>query len=264
MNPIDKKLQEIKKQKRLGLMTHVVIGYPSLSKTAEIVMAMANTGVDFIELQIPFSDPLADGPTIMKACEASLKQGTKIADSFSLAKVLSSKVTVPLLFMGYYNSVFKYGVEKFCNDAKKSGISGLIIPDIPLEEEAEEHFIENCEKNSLYSIRVLSPASTQERLRKNAKIAKGFVYFTARQGITGARSELDPKIRTYLRKMQTEFSVPVAVGFGISKSEHIKTIKGLADIAVVGSALLDIINASTTNSLNTDVKEFITRLKVAS
>lgn len=262
MNPIDKKLQELKKQERLGLMTHVVIGYPSLPKTEEVVLTMNDAGVDFIELQIPFSDPLADGSTIMKACEESLKQGTKVADAFSLAKILSKKIKTPLLFMGYYNSVFKYGVEKFCKDAKKVGISGLIIPDVPLEEESEEHFIENCEINDLYSIRVISPASTQERLRKNAKVAKGFVYCTARQGITGARNKLDPKIKSYLNLVKKEFAIPVAVGFGISKKEHLKTIKGSADIAVVGSALLDIINHSSDKTLNSNIRKFILDLKV--
>jgi tryptophan synthase alpha subunit len=146
MNKIDQRLEILKQQKRLGLMTHVVVGYPSLESTEKIVHLMAEEKVDFIELQIPFSDPLADGPTIMRACEQSLERGTKVKDAFLLAKKMSLSVDTPLLFMAYYNTVFKYGVEKFCQDAKGAGISGLIVPDMPLEEEEGEKFGQTCLK----------------------------------------------------------------------------------------------------------------------
>src|SRR5258708_6284881 len=127
MNLIDQKLQEIKRNKKIGLMTHVVVGYPSLEETVSIVKTMADAGVDFVELQIPFSDPLADGPTIMRACEESLENGTKVKDAFSIMKQLSAEVSVPFLFMSYYNIVFRYGVDRFCRDAKTAGASGLIV-----------------------------------------------------------------------------------------------------------------------------------------
>ena len=180
MNKIDKQIKKVKKEKRLGLMTHVVVGYPSLEKTINLVKAMEKAGVDFVELQIPFSDPLADGLTIMKACEQSLLNGTKVKDAFNIAQKLSKEVSIPLLFMAYYNTVFKYGTEKFCKDAKIAGASGLIVPDMPIEEEQCEHFIKYCGKYGLRHIRVVSPASTNKRLMKNAKVANGFVYFTAR------------------------------------------------------------------------------------
>lgn len=242
MNKIDEKIREIEKSKSLGLMTHVVVGYPSLDATISLVKLMAKSGVDFVELQIPFSDPLADGPTIMKACEASLKNGTKVKDAFEIAKKLSKEVKIPLLFMAYYNTVFKYGTKRFCEDAKKIGISGLIVPDMSLEEESEEHLNKYCQENGLYNIRVLSPASTKERIQKNAKTAKGFVYCTARQGTTGTQQGLDPKVINYLEQVREESKVPIAVGFGISTPEHIKMIKPLADIAVVGSKVIDIIS----------------------
>ncbi len=119
MNSIDKKLAELKKTKRLGLMTHLVVGYPSLDQTIKIAKAMIDEGVDFIELQIPFSDPLADGPTIMKACEKSLANGTKVKDAFKIMKDLSSQISIPLIFMAYYNTVFKYGVKKFLKIPKE-------------------------------------------------------------------------------------------------------------------------------------------------
>lgn len=238
MNLIDKQIAKIKKEKRLGLMTHVVIGYPSLEITESLVKVMEDSGVDFIELQIPFSDPLADGPTIMRACEKALENGVRVADAFKLADKLSKQVKIPLLLMAYYNTVFKYGTKKFCQDAKKAGISGLIVPDIPPEEEHEEHFIKYCKENGLKNIRVVSPASTVERLRKNAQVADGFVYCTARQGITGIQKGLDPEIAYFLKNVKKYFKIPVAVGFGISNKERIKLIKPFADIAVIGSAII--------------------------
>lgn len=244
-------------------MTHVVVGYPDLETTEKIVLTMAESGADFIELQIPFSDPLADGPTIMKACEESLRSGTKVADAFSLMAKLSKKVSIPLLFMGYFNTVFKYGlpagghgVEKFCRDARQAGASGLIIPDIPLEEESEENFIKYAKESGLYPIRVVSPASTEERLQKNAAVACGFVYCMARQGITGAKKDLDPSLIQYLTKVKKYFDVPLAVGFGISKKEHVQSLKGQADVAIVGSAIINIISKSKKAEVIKNVEEF--------
>lgn len=258
MDKLKQKLREIKQNKRLGFMTHVVVGYPSLEKTVELVRLMAEEGVDIVELQIPFSDPLADGPTIMKACEVSLRNGTKVSDAFDIAAKLSKEVKIPLLFMAYYNTVFRYGVEKFCRDAKKAGISGLIIPDVPLEEEKEEHFIAYCKKYDLANIRVVSPASTPLRLKKNAEVGTGFVYATARQGITGARKSLNLEIKNYLTRVKKHFDIPVAVGFGISKKEHLKVLAGYADIAIVGSAIIDVLN----NGGVEEVRRFIRRLKM--
>src|SRR6185437_11988552 len=154
MNKIDQKLTELKKKKRIGLMTHVVVGYPSVEETVMLVRAMAESGVDFVELQIPFSDPLADGPTIMQACEESLNRGTKVKDAFDVMRKLSKEVSIPLLFMSYYNIVFRYGVQKFCRDAKKAGASGLIVPDMPIDEEVHEHFYAFANKFGLRIIHV--------------------------------------------------------------------------------------------------------------
>jgi tryptophan synthase alpha chain len=183
MNRIDQKLEQIRNEKKMGLMTHVVVGYPSIEQTLAVVRAMAHNGADFVELQIPFSDPLADGPTIMQACEKSLANGTKVKDAFLVMKTLSKQVSIPLLFMSYYNIVFRYGVEKFCRDAMIAGASGLIVPDMPLDEEEQEHFYAYSKKYNLHAIQVVSPASTEERLTKNAKVANGFIYCTARHEI---------------------------------------------------------------------------------
>jgi len=244
----------------MKLMTHVVIGYPSLKETEKIVKTMARSGVDMIELQIPFSDPLADGPTIMRTCEKSLENGTKVNDAFDLMAKLSSEVKIPLLFMSYYNIVFKYGTEKFCCDSKAAGAYGLIVPDMPIDEENQEYFFASCKKYNLHNIQVVSPASTDERLRKNAEVASGFVYFTAHQGITGVKEKLDPKLISHLKNLRKFFKVPIAVGFGISKREHIEAITPYADTAVVGSAIINIINRSSKKDLDKNINEFINPL----
>ena len=261
MNLIDKQLRKIKKEKRLGLMTHVVVGYPSLKVTESLVKVMEDAGVDFVELQIPFSDPLADGPTIMRACEEALQKGVKVEDAFILASRLSKQVKIPLLFMAYYNTVFKYGTKKFCDAAKRVGISGLIIPDIPIEEEHQEHFIKYCKEAGLKNIRVISPVSTGDRLKKNREIANGFIYCTARQGITGAQKELNTEITSFLKDVRRYFKIPVAVGFGISNKERIKLVEPFVDIVIIGSAIIDIINNSKKSEIEQNVKIFIKSLQ---
>lgn len=238
MNKIETQLQKIKREKRIGIMAHVVVGYPSLTKSIELIQVLIDSGVDFIELQIPFSDPLADGPMIMHACEASLSKGTKVADAFKIMQLFSVKTSIPLLFMGYFNTVFKYGVEAFCCDAKKSGASGLIFPDFSIDEEDSEHFLYYSKKYELHNIHVLSPASTEYRLKKNAQLATGFVYCTAHQGITGTKDSLNSDINTYLDRVKHFFTIPMAVGFGISKKEHLQALSNHVDIAVIGSVLI--------------------------
>lgn len=268
----------------MKLMTHVVIGYPSLDATVELVKTMVAAGADMVELQIPFSDPMADGPTIMKACEVSLSQGTKVADAFTIMKQLSKEVSVPLYFMAYYNTVFHYpstslrtsGVEKFCKDAKESGATGLIVPDMPIEEESEEHFFSAMAEYGLDNIRVVSPVSTDERLRLNAEYGSvlrhgnsssipgspSFVYATARQGITGVQDSrlMIQDLRNFLDRVRKYFDIPVAVGFGISKKEQVQALEGIADIAIVGSVIIDRINNSTDETMIKNINNFIREL----
>ena len=215
-NKINLQLDKIKKEGRVGIMTHIVIGYPNLEESKKLALLMAKQGVDIIEMQIPFSDPMADGPTIMQANQVALDNGTKVKDCFRMMKELSCEIDIPLIFMGYFNVVFNYGVEKFCHDAKEAGCSGLIFPDVPLEEEEQENFIKHAKENDLIPIRVLSPASTQERMEENAKVADGFLYFVSRKGTTGETSELDKDLSANLAELRKYFDVPIAVGFGVS------------------------------------------------
>jgi tryptophan synthase alpha subunit len=260
MTKLEEQLEKIKNSKKIGLMTHAVIGYPTIADTVRTVKAMSQAGADIIELQIPFSDPIADGPTIMRACEESLRNGTRVSDALTLMQSLSKSTPVPLLFMAYYNTVFKYGTQRFLRDAEKAGAAGLIVADMPVDEEPAEHYLAYCRKYNLHNIQVLSPASTDERLKINARVASGFVYCTARQGTTGVKDKLDTGLGAYLKKIRTYFSVPIAVGFGISKKEHIAGLENNADIVIVGSAVIDIINRSNAQNLEKNIILFLNAL----
>ena len=239
MRSISQQVNLIKKHKKIGLMTHVVAGYPNLEQTEQLVLEMEKAGVDLVEIQIPFSDPIADGPTIMKANDIALQNKVTVKDTMKLMQRLSSKVQIPLLFMGYYNSIFHYGVHEFCQDAQQAGAQGLIVPDLPFDEEQHEHFIEYCQQYDLAPIRVLSPTSTETRITENIKFAQGFIYCTSVSGTTGARNNVAIQTQTFLKKIRKQTKIPLAVGFGISRPEHIQALIGFADMAVVGSAVIN-------------------------
>jgi tryptophan synthase alpha chain len=261
MNLIDKQISTIQNEGRIGLMTHLVIGYPTRAVTITLAKILQQSGSDFIELQIPFSDPLADGATIMSACEVALCNGMKVADSFAIAKKIKASVRIPLIFMAYFNTVLSYGVERFCHHAQLAGISGLIVPDLPPEEDYREGLHRNCRRYDLHLIRVVSPASTERRLQKNAELAQGFVYCTSRQGITGAQKTLDASLGKFLRRAHKIMKIPLAVGFGISHADHIKRVRDTAQIAVVGSAIIDIIQSSEQNKVVENVSAFVRSLR---
>lgn len=256
-NKIDERLQQITASARTGLMAHVVVGYPTLDVTVALVKAMDDVDVDFVELQIPFSDPLADGPTIQRACEIALTNGTRVRDAFEVAGQLTRQVSMPLLFMAYFNTVCVYGVERFCEDAAKAGISGIIVPDAPLEAAEREGLLESCERHGLYNIITLAPTSTDERLRKNAAIAKGFVYCMSREGVTGTQQGIDPNLQQYLSRVRRFIPLPLAVGFGISNRERMQAVAPYADIAVVGSAIINVIAQAKQENITTDVQAFL-------
>jgi tryptophan synthase alpha chain len=259
-NSIDLRLEKIQKEKRTGLMTHAVVGYPTLEKTVDIVLAMERAGADFVELQIPFSDPLADGPTIQHACEVALQNGVHTQDAFSVVRDIAKKSTVPLLFMSYFNIVYQYGVEQFCADAAAAGVSGLIIPDAPLEAAEHEGLLKACTSYNLRYIVTLSPASNDERLQKNAQIAQGFAYCMARQGVTGAAGAIETNIEDYLNNIRSYISVPLAVGFGISSKERMQAVSPYCDVAIVGSAVIDVLTTSVPDEAVDNVERFIRSL----
>ncbi|MFN8390372.1 MAG: tryptophan synthase subunit alpha [Bdellovibrionota bacterium] len=252
------KIKQRPKSAPPALMTHVVLGYPNMKASIEIVRAMADGGASLIELQIPFSDPMADGPTIMAANEASLENGTRVRDCFKAAEKLSRDISVPLLFMSYFNLLYCYpgSVKRFCRDAAQAGVQGLIVPDVPPEETSEGYY-EHAYVSKVVPVPVVAPVSTKARLTAIQKVApKGFVYCVSTTGTTGARSELPAGLPAYLKSVKSVFKLPVAVGFGISTPKQVASLRGVAEIAVVGSAMIDRIKQSPPKRLGSEVKLF--------
>ena len=248
MDKITQTLDKLKTKNEIGLMTHVVIGYPNLKTTEAIVEAMVEAGTDMVELQMPFSDPTADGPTITKANQIALDNGIKIWDCMEMMKRLNEKFNIPFLFMGYFNLIFNYGygredsygVATFCRDAHDAGASGLIVPDIP-PDEVQEGYLDACKLNYLHPISVISPNISDERLHKIAGVASGFVYCTSRTGTTGRPEAIEfDWLNAFLTKARQYISVPLAVGFSLSKREHLERLRGYADVAVVGSYMIQL------------------------
>lgn len=237
-------------------MTHVVLGYPNIEKSRRIVQTLVDGGADYLEFQIPFSDPIADGSTIMMASEIALKNGMNTDTAFQLIESLTFH-TLPTYIMCYYNQVFRYGVERFISRAKEVGVVGLIVPDMPPEEEKNEGFFALCKRYDLDSIRVVSPSSTHERVKINSKIGKGFLYCVSHFGVTGAKSIFDTNFYSYISRLKQQTTLPLAVGFGISKKEQIEALNGSVDIAIIGSAL---INEYKSNGLR-GLQRFIRYLK---
>lgn len=228
---------------KINLMTHVVAGYPTMDECEKIVLAMAESGVSFIEIQIPFSDPIADGPTIMQANEKALADGVKPDDCFKLIERLKGKVKIPILIMSYFNILFQYDLLKFCKQAEECGVYGLIIPDIPLNEEKYEHYLEICKKHNLHAIQIISPITTTSRLKKIAKVARGFVYCVSRFGTTGESHKLAAGLSIYMKNVRKYIKVPLALGFGISSKEQVAAVLKHANIAVIGSKIVNLCNS---------------------
>lgn len=223
-------------------MTHIVAGYPTLKESEKIAIAMHESGVSFIEVQMPFSDPIADGPTIMKANEVALQNGMTTRKCLNLIKKLKKKIKIPILIMTYFNIAFNHGLEKFCKEAASAKVYGLIIPDMPIDEEKHENYIGFCRKYNLHPIQVISPITPPERLRAISKVASGFVYCISTYGTTGTRSKLNPELEKYLENVKKYIKLPLAVGFGISTKEQAKLAGKKADIIVIGSKIINLRN----------------------
>jgi tryptophan synthase alpha chain len=235
-------------------MTHIIAGYPDIATSEAIADIMIAAGVDFLEVQIPFSDPMADGPTFMRANSVAVKNWTTTENCFELMKRLRTKTDIPLLFMGYYNSIFHLWVKEFCRKAKNAGCTGLIFPDYPLDHEDREGLIIACHEYELDFIPVLNPAATEERIRKLEQLNPSLLYYGMRKGITGAKTDLDPELRKNLWYVKQFLDYPIAVGWGISTAEHVKGLPEEANIAIIGSKTLDIYNE---NNCLEEVKNYI-------
>lgn len=238
-NRIDQKFRELKKQGCKAFIPYVTAGYPNLSVTEKLVLEFAQNDADIIEIGIPFSDPMADGPTIQQSSQQALDEGVTLNGIFDLVKKVRARNDVPLALMTYYNPVFHFGEEKFVKKARACGVDGLIIPDLPPEEARSLLKIARREKISL--IFFLAPTTTEARMKKILKYAGGFVYFVSVAGVTGARRSLPAGLAAKVKKAKSFSRVPVCVGFGISTPEQARTLAAGADGVIVGSAIIKVI-----------------------
>jgi tryptophan synthase alpha chain len=211
-------------------------GDPSLERTKETVLLFEECGADIVELGVPFSDPLADGPTIQRASERALKNGVTLRKVISHVKDLRQTTRIPIVLMTYYNPVFKYGEENFIKDSKDAGVDGMIIPDLPPDE--AEDFIKQSRKAALDSIFLLAPTSTEDRIKKVTKASSGFIYYVSITGITGANLLLDGSMDVLISKIKKYTDKPIAVGFGVSTPMEASAVAGLSDGVIVGSAIV--------------------------
>lgn len=233
--------------KRAGhkaLIPYVTVGYPNIEATLRVVPLLVENGADIIELGIPFSDPLADGVTIQQASFQALQNGVTTAACLEVAEKLRQKVGAPLVFMSYFNPLFRYGLEKFCRDCAKAGVDGLIIPDLPPEEGIALEKV--ARTNSIDVIYLLAPTSTGERIRLVAEHSHGFIYLVSVTGVTGARHHLPKNLSQFIARVRKATNKPLCVGFGIATPEQARQVSQIADGVIVGSRLIQLMEQDPT------------------
>ena len=264
---IDAVFERLREEGRVGIMTHIVFGYPTIESSRQIVDVMVRAGVDLIEIQLPFSDPTADGPTITHACQQALNRGVRVSDGIAFMEEVSSKYDIPFLFMSYYNILFNYrpnpdarrGVASFARTAADAGATALIVPDAP-PEEVQEGYPEACRENHLHPIYVVSPNIGVDRLDVVKDVASGFIYCTSRTGTTGKEVEFQWELlNRFLGDVSAVTGLPRAVGFSISTREHIEALEGKAEMAVIGSHLVRVFDDLGLGRLERELKRLTGR-----
>jgi tryptophan synthase alpha chain len=241
---IARRFRELADASELGLVAYITAGDPSLAATEKIVLAAADAGADVIELGVPFSDPVADGPTIQRASERALRSGTTLAGVIRLVEKIRAHSDVPLVLFTYFNPILQMGLERFAKAAALAGVDGVLATDLT-PEEAEEYRT-TLQAHGLDTIFLAAPTSTDARLSQIAHASSGFLYLISRAGVTGAREALPPDLPALVRRTRKFTSLPISVGFGISLPTHVTVLGGIADAAVVGSALVSEIEKAPT------------------
>jgi tryptophan synthase alpha chain len=250
----------LKRESRTGLVTYITAGDPTLARTEDILHALERAGADLIELGVPFSDPLADGPVIQRATERALAGGTTLDDVITLVGRVRGSLAVPIIVFTYANPLLRMGLAEFARRAAAAGIDGALILDLPIEEADECRALFDAQ--GLDTIFLLSPTTTQERIRQAARLGRGFLYGISRLGVTGARAAVAAGATELAERIRRETSLPVALGFGVSDPDHVREIGRVADAAVVGSALVQVIaDAGDSARLVPAVEGFIRWLK---
>ena len=259
---ISKRFAELRAAGELGIVAYITAGDPSLDATHKFVLAIADAGADVIELGVPFSDPLADGPTIQRASERALKSGTTLTGVLDLVRCIRKSSEIPLVLFSYYNPILQMGLGKFAASAAQAGADGVLVTDLTLEESEEYRRVMHA--NQLDAVFLAAPTSSDERLKKISACSTGFLYIISRTGVTGAKDSLPDDLPALLRRARRFTDLPIAVGFGISLPGHVSVLGGLADAAVVGSALVgEIEEASSLDAAVSALRERVQKLKEA-
>jgi tryptophan synthase alpha chain len=243
-----------------GLVTYITAGDPDLERTAGILRALDRAGADVLEVGVPFSDPLADGPVIQRATERALASGTTLSGVLDLLRALRPDIAAPVVIFSYANPILRLGAEQFADRAREAGVDGVLVLDLPIEEADE--FRTMLAGRGIDTILLLSPTTTDDRLRRAAALGSGFLYAISRLGVTGARDALATGAREMVERIRRVSDLPVALGFGISRPDQVREVAQWADAAVVGSALVDVIaREGASRDLNTRVEEYVRWLK---
>ena len=236
MTRIQRRFQELKNWNRKAFIPYITLGDPSLEATCRLVAELENAGADLIELGVPFSDPLADGPVIQRATERALKGGFTLREGLKAVSDLRQQVKLPFVLFSYYNPLFAYGLETLARDARASGIDGVLITDLSVEE--AESPVKILRQMGLDTVFLAAPTSTDERIQKIASFSSGFIYAVSRTGVTGTRNSISEEVAPLTTRIRSHSALPIAVGFGISNPEQVREVGHQADGAVVGSAIV--------------------------
>ncbi|HZD59050.1 MAG TPA: tryptophan synthase subunit alpha [Anaerolineae bacterium] len=260
LSRIDAAFDRLREEKRSALMPYLMAGYPDIETSLELLVAVAGAGADLIEFGIPYSDPLADGPTIQAAAEAALQNKVNTDTAFDLASRAREKTEIPIILMTYYNTIYRYGLDKFARRAAECGVDGVISPDLPPEE--ADPWRQEATKYGVATVMLATPTSTDERLEKVASASQGFVYCVSLTGVTGARANLPSNLTDFINRVRKCTKKPLAVGFGISLPEQAKQVSRAADGVIIGSALVNLIGQSGDRSIEA-AAAYISDIRVA-
>jgi tryptophan synthase alpha chain len=260
-NALDKCLARARAEGRLALVMYLTAGFPEADSTRAWAPLLAESGASVLELGVPFSDPVGDGPTIQHSSQVALSSGMTMRGSLELARQIGAGIDTPIVLMSYCNPIFRMGTAAFARAAGEAGVTGVIVPDLPIEESDE--LSAELAAHGVHLIYLLSPASTDRRISLTAQRATGFIYCMALTGVTGARKELDPALPAFLARVRGLTEVPLVVGFGVSRPEHLQALRPHAGGAVVASALVDIIDHTPPEGRATAIAEYVKELSRA-
>lgn len=261
MNRLDETFGRLKAAGELGLFPYLTTGFPDRETCARLLDGLARAGADGIELGVPFSDPLADGVTLQRAGAKALQAGASIGMALDLLRDFRARHQVPVVLMSYFNPLLAFGLERLAREGAAAGLDALIVPDLPLEEAEGLQAI--CAAQGLHLICMLAPTSTPSRIARVAGLAGGFIYCVALVGVTGARTELSDELPAFLARARAACPQPLVVGFGISRPDHVRAMRGQADGVIVASALADLVERTPANELLPAVERYVGELKAA-